>query len=80
MTRLPWVSTLRVTNNVVNDQLVGNIWQEIGGGKFPDMYHPGFEAAVEAETATVLTPAMIADPYHRLSLCRPGGRTARHRA
>lgn len=63
ITRLPWVSTLRVTNNVVNDQLVGNIWQGIGGGKFPDLYHPAFEGAVEAELATVLTPAMIADPY-----------------
>ena len=62
-TRLPWVSTLRVTNSVVNDQLVGNVWQGIGSGKFPDMYHPGFEAAVAAETAVVLTPAMRDDPY-----------------
>ena len=63
VSRLPWISTLRVTNSVVVDQLVGNIWEGIGSGKFPDLYHPGFEAAVQAETAAVLTPAMIADPY-----------------
>ena len=72
--RLPWISTLRVTNSVVLDDLVGNIWEprknEAGvvineglAGTFPDLYHPGFVDFVAAETATVLTPAMISDPY-----------------
>jgi PKD repeat protein len=61
--RLPYVSTLRLTNNVVNDQLVGNLWEGIGSGKFPDLYHPNFESAVAAELATVLTPEMVTDPY-----------------
>lgn len=63
VTRLPYVSTLRITNNVMNDELVGNVWEGIGGGKFPDMYHPGFEAAVEAEAAAVITAEMVTDPY-----------------
>ena len=63
ITRLPWISTLRVTNGVMNDLKVGNVWEGVGAGKFPDIYNPAFEAAVQAETATVLTPAMAADPY-----------------
>ena len=63
ITRLPWVSTLRVTNSVMNDLLVGNVMEGLASGKFPDMYHPGFEAAVIAETNTVLTTPMITDPY-----------------
>ena len=62
--RLPWIPTVRITNNVVLDDLVGNIWEDVKtGGTFPDLYHPGFEAAVEAEAATLITPEMIADPY-----------------
>jgi PKD repeat protein len=62
-TRLPWIATLRLSNSVVIDQLVGNVWEGIGSGKFPDLYHANFVSAVNAERDTVLTAEMITDPY-----------------
>ena len=78
-TRLPWISTLRVTNSVVNDQLVGNVWENIGGGKFPDMYHPALRPRWR-QRRPWCSPRPCGTTPTSLPLYRPGGRTARHRS
>ena len=61
--RLPYVVTLRLSNNAVLKQAVGNVWDGIGGGKFPDLWHPDFAAAIDERMRQMASAQMVRDPY-----------------
>ncbi len=61
--RMPYVVTLRLSNKVVLDKVVGNVWEGIGGGKFPDLWHPDFLDAIDQRMRRRATPQMVRDPY-----------------
>ncbi len=61
--RMPYVVTLRLSNKVVLDKVVGNIWEGVGGGKFPDLWHPDFVDAIDQRMRQRATPQMVRDPY-----------------
>ncbi len=60
---MPYVVTLRLSNKVVLDNVVGNVWEGIGGGKFPDLWHPDFLHAIDQRMQRRATPEMVRDPY-----------------
>ncbi len=61
--RMPYVVTLRLSNKAVLDQDVGNVWEGVGGGKFPDLWHPNFPHAIDRRMRQRATPQMVRDPY-----------------
>ncbi len=61
--RMPYVVTLRLSNKAVLDNEVGNVWEGIGGGKFPDLWHPDFHRAIDRRMQQRATPEMVHDPY-----------------
>jgi hypothetical protein len=61
--RLPYVVTLRLSNNAVLKQVVGNLWEGIGGGKFPDLWHPDFAASIDERMRQMASAQMVRDPY-----------------
>lgn len=61
--RLPYVVTLRLSNKAVIEKAVGNLWEGIGGGKFPDLWHPDFESYIDKRMQQVASAQMVRDPY-----------------
>ncbi len=61
--RMPYVVTLRLSNKAVLSKEVGNVWEGIGGGKFPDLWHPDFIRAIDRRMQQRATPDMVHDPY-----------------
>lgn len=61
--RMPYVVTLRLSNKAVLNKAVGNVWEGIGGGKFPDLWHPDFHRAIDQRMRRRATPEMVHDPY-----------------
>jgi len=61
--RMPYVITLRLSNKAVLDNEVGNVWEGVGGGKFPDLWHPDFLRAIDRRMQQHATPEMVHDPY-----------------
>ncbi|WP_089718213.1 hypothetical protein [Candidatus Entotheonella palauensis] len=61
--RMPYVMTLRLSNKAVLAKEVGNVWEGIGGGKFPDLWHPNFLPAIDRRMQQRATPEMVRDPY-----------------
>ena len=61
--RLPHVITLRLSNRAVIDKAVGNIWNGVGGGKFPDLWHPAFHAYIDQRMKQLATAERVRDPY-----------------
>ncbi len=61
--RMPYVVTLRLSNKTVLDREVGNVWEGVGGGKFPDLWHPDFHRAIDRRMRQRATPEMVRDPY-----------------
>ncbi|WP_089935816.1 hypothetical protein [Candidatus Entotheonella palauensis] len=61
--RMPYVVTLRLSNKAVLAKEVGNVWEGVGGGKFPDVWHPDFLRAIDRRMQQRATPEMVHDPY-----------------
>ncbi len=61
--RLPHAMTLRLSNKVVLHKAVGNLWENIAGGVFPDVWHPEFETHLDARMKRLTSPESVRDPY-----------------